>query len=93
MQGGQPYGSPEIWILTHGGFIDVSVTNCYFYDSPMGAMKLALVDGGRLENIEISRVVMKNVGCPILIRLGNRGSTFGKGGQGPGGHLEEYPNQ
>ena len=68
---------------THGGFINVSLTNCYFYDSPMGAMKLALVDGGRLENIEISRVVMENVGCPIFIRLGNRGSTFGKGGKAP----------
>ncbi len=73
---------------THGGFINVSVTNCYFYDSPMGAMKLALVDGGRLENIEISRVVMENVGCPIFIRLGNRGSTFGKGGKAPVGTLK-----
>ncbi len=73
---------------THGGFIDVSVTNCYFYDSPMGAMKLALVDGGRLENIEVSRIVMENVGCPIFIRLGNRGSTFGKGGKAPVGTLK-----
>jgi polygalacturonase len=73
---------------THGGFINVSLTNCYFYDSPMGAMKLALVDGGRLENIEISRVVMENVGCPIFIRLGNRGSTFGKGGKAPVGTLK-----
>ena len=73
---------------SHGGFIDVSVTNCYFYDCPMGAMKLALVDGGRLENIEISRIVMKNVGCPIFIRLGNRGSTFGKGGKVPVGSLK-----
>ncbi|MDF7809320.1 glycoside hydrolase family 28 protein [Pontiellaceae bacterium B12219] len=61
----------------YGGFIDIKLTNCYFYDSPMGAMKLAVVDGGRMENIEISRVVMDNVGCPIFIRLGNRASTFG----------------
>ncbi|HET6443867.1 MAG TPA: glycosyl hydrolase family 28 protein, partial [candidate division Zixibacteria bacterium] len=73
---------------THGGFIDVSVTNCYFYDCPSGAMKLALVDGGRLENIEISRIVMENVGCPIFIRLGNRGSTFGKGGKAPVGSVK-----
>ena len=62
---------------SHGGFINVRVTNCYFYDSPMGAIKLQLVDGGRMENVEISRIVMKNVGNPIFIRLGNRGSTFG----------------
>ncbi|MDA7865198.1 glycoside hydrolase family 28 protein [Akkermansiaceae bacterium] len=61
---------------SRGGFINVKVTNCYFYDSPMGAIKLQLVDGGRLEDINISRIVMKNVGNPIFIRLGNRGSTF-----------------
>ncbi len=73
---------------THGGFINVSLSNCYFYDSPMGAIKLALVDGGRLENIRISRLVMENVGCPIFIRLGSRGSTFGKGGKAPVGTLK-----
>jgi len=72
----------------HGGFINVTLTNCYFYDSPMGAMKLALVDGGRLENIKISRLVMENVGCPIFIRLANRGSTFGKGGKAQVGSLK-----
>ncbi|MEX0321875.1 MAG: glycoside hydrolase family 28 protein [Puniceicoccaceae bacterium] len=61
---------------SRGGFIDVQVTNCYFYDSPMGAIKLQLVDGGRLENVEISRIVMEDVGNPIFIRLGNRGRTY-----------------
>lgn len=61
-----------------GGFIGVSVTNCYFYDSPMGAIKLELVDGGRLENVDISCITMHNVGNPIFIRLGNRGSDFTK---------------
>ena len=59
-----------------GGFIDVTITNCYFYDSPMGAIKLELVDGGRMENVNISRIVMENVGNPIFIRLGNRGRIF-----------------
>ena len=59
-----------------GGFIDVKITNCFFYDSPMGAIKLQLVDGGRLENVEISRIVMEDVGNPIFIRLGNRGNNF-----------------
>lgn len=63
---------------SRGGFIDVKVSNCYFYDSPMGAIKLQLVDGGRLENVDISRITMKNVGSPIFIRLGNRGSTYKK---------------
>jgi len=63
---------------SRGGFIDVSVTNCYFYNSPMGAIKLQLVDGGRLENVDISRIVMENVGNPIFIRLGDRGRTYTK---------------
>jgi polygalacturonase len=61
---------------SRGGFIDVSVTNCYFYNSPMGAIKLQMVDGGRLENVDISRIVMEDVGNPIFIRLGNRGRTY-----------------
>ena len=61
---------------SRGGFIDVDVSNCYFYNSPMGAIKLQLVDGGRLENVDISRIVMDEVGCPIFIRLGNRGTSF-----------------
>ena len=59
-----------------GGFINVTITNCYFYDSPMGALKLELVDGGRMENVDISRIIMEDVGNPIFIRLGNRGLTF-----------------
>ncbi|WP_082050797.1 glycoside hydrolase family 28 protein [Neotamlana sedimentorum] len=63
---------------SYGGFLDVKVTDCYFYDSPMGAIKLQLVDGGKLENVDISRITMKNVGNPIFIRLGNRGRTYEK---------------
>ena len=63
---------------SRGGFVNVTVTNCYFYNSPMGAIKLELVDGGRMENVNISRIVMENVGNPIFIRLGNRGRTYEK---------------
>ena len=68
-----------------GGFIGVKVTNCLFHDSPMGAIKLQLVDGGRLEDVEISRIVMERVGNPIFIRLGDRGSSF-SGQRGDGGN-------
>jgi hypothetical protein len=44
----------------------------------MGAIKLELVDGGKMENINISRIIMEDVGNPIFIRLGNRGSSFEK---------------
>ncbi|TWU21867.1 Exo-poly-alpha-D-galacturonosidase precursor [Novipirellula artificiosorum] len=64
---------------SRGGFIDVRVTNCYFHDCPMGAIKLLSVDGGRLENVDISRVAMEDVGNPIFLRLGGRGKTYGEG--------------
>ena len=73
---------------SHGGFIDITVTNCYFHDSPMGAIKLELVDGGRMENVDISRITMKDVGSPIFIRLGSRGKTYGKGGKAPVGSIK-----
>ena len=42
----------------------------------MGGIKLQIVDGGRMENVNISRIVMDNVGSPIFIRLGNRGRIY-----------------
>ncbi|MFC1763472.1 glycoside hydrolase family 28 protein [Planctomycetota bacterium] len=62
---------------TTGGFIDVDVSNCHFFDCPMGGIKLQIVDGGRMENINIRRIVMDDVGSPLFIRLGNRGRTYG----------------
>ncbi|WP_261343871.1 glycoside hydrolase family 28 protein [Novipirellula aureliae] len=59
-----------------GGYIDVDVSNCHFYDCPMGGIKLQIVDGGRMENINIRRIVMDDVGSPLFIRLGNRGRTY-----------------
>lgn len=63
---------------SYGGFIDVDISNCYFYDCPMGAIKLQSVDGGRLENVSISRIMMERVGSPLFIRLGNRGRNYTK---------------
>ncbi|EMI43499.1 glycoside hydrolase family 28 protein [Rhodopirellula sp. SWK7] len=63
---------------SRGGFINVDVSNCYFFDCPMGAIKLQIVDGGHMENINISRIAMDNVGSPVFIRLGNRGRNYTK---------------
>ena len=54
------------------------VSDCRFHDCPMGAIKLLMVDGGRLENVEINDITMDNVGGPIFIRLGNRGRLYDK---------------
>jgi len=58
------------------GFKDISISNCVFYDCEMGTIKLIVVDGGILENVNISNIVMNNVGSPLFIRLGKRGLKF-----------------
>ena len=63
---------------SRGGFKNIKVTNCDFSGTKMGAIKLLLVDGGILEDITISDIVMNNVEGPIFIRLGNRGRTYDK---------------
>ena len=61
---------------SRGGFLNIKVTDTIFRDCPMGAIKLLLVDGGRMEKVELSRLTMENVGGPIFIRLGNRGRRY-----------------
>ena len=59
-----------------GGFRNITVTNCVFQDCEMGCIKLICVDGGVLENITISNIVMDRVGSPLFIRLGRRNMKF-----------------
>ena len=59
-----------------GGFRNITITNCVFYDCNMGCIKLICVDGGILENIAISNIVMDRVGSPLFIRLGRRNLKF-----------------
>jgi len=61
---------------SRGGFVDIQVTDTLFYDCPMGAIKLLLVDGGRMENILLSDLRMERVGGPLFVRLGNRGRAY-----------------
>ena len=61
---------------SRGGFVDIQVVDTLFYDCPMGAIKLLLVDGGRMENVLLSDLRMERVGGPIFVRLGNRGRAY-----------------
>lgn len=61
---------------SRGGFRNISVSNCDFSDTRMGAIKLLMVDGGIMENIQISDIIMDNVEGPLFIRLGNRGRKY-----------------
>jgi polygalacturonase len=65
------FGTPS-----RGGFRNIAISNCAFHHCGMGAIKLLSVDGGVLENVSISNIVMDHVEGPIFMRLGNRSSRF-----------------
>jgi hypothetical protein len=66
-----------------GGFIDIAISNCVIRPSavkeahagrPEGLAGIALeiVDGGALERVAISNIVVEGTTAPIFMRLGNR---------------------
>jgi hypothetical protein len=69
---------------SNGGFQNIALSNCTFFETPGGGLALELVDGGTLDGVVISNVVMRAVKCPIFIRLGNRARPFQDGVPQPG---------
>lgn len=57
---------------SHGGFKNIVVKNIKVYDTYRSAIALEAVDGGILEDIEVSHVEARNTGNAIFIRLGHR---------------------
>jgi polygalacturonase len=69
---------------SNGGFEDIAISNCVVYDTRLAGIAIEMVDGGRLERVAISNVVMNGIGTPIFIRLGDRARPFVPGGNRPG---------
>jgi polygalacturonase len=71
-------------------FENITISDCFIYDTKNGGIKLLTVDGAHLRNVQISNINMVNVRTPMLIRLGSRLSVFrkGKDTQQPTGTLE-----
>lgn len=78
-----------------GGFRNIVISNIVVKPSavtttmsgkPKGisGIALTLVDGGTLEGVSISHVVMEGPEVPIFIRLGNRARKFWEGAAQPG---------
>jgi polygalacturonase len=55
-----------------GKFQNVAISNCTVYDTHLAGIALESVDGGGLENVTVSNILMRNANCPIFLRLGNR---------------------
>ncbi len=69
---------------SNGGFSNIAISNCAIYDTRLAGVAIEMVDGGALERIIVSNVVMDGVGAPIFMRLGNRARPFREDGPKPG---------
>jgi len=73
-----------------GGFVDITISNCtvfspkhsqviYGKQRGLAGVALEIVDGGRMENINVSDVKITGVTAPIFVRLGDRGRPYATG--------------
>lgn len=63
---------------SYGGFRKITARNLTIFDTYRSAIALECVDGGVLEDIDISNVKARNTGNAIFIKLGNRLSKIGR---------------
>jgi polygalacturonase len=77
-----------------GGFKNIRIADCqvcspqgtqviYGRQRGLAAIALELVDGGRLENVDVSNLDIDGVSVAIFLRLGNRARLY-DGGEKPG---------
>jgi len=69
---------------SNGGFDNIAVSNCTIFDTRLSGIAVEMVDGGALDRVTFSNIVMTNVGAPIFVRLGNRARPFLENGPKPG---------
>jgi hypothetical protein len=82
---------------TSGGFKNITISNCVvkptrcpgcaFRKTPRNnitGLSLEIVDGGIMENINVSDIVMYNTKAPIYVRLGDRARKYADFATAPG---------
>ena len=78
-----------------GGFVNVTVSDCtvfspqkskaiYGRQRGLAGVALEIVDGGRLQNVSVSKINIRGVSVPIFMRLGNRARKYEKDQPKPG---------
>ncbi len=68
---------------SNGGFENIAISNCTVSETRLAGLAIEMVDGGVLDRVVVSGLVMKGVGAPIFIRLGDRARPFIEGGSRP----------
>ncbi len=61
------------------GFKNITCRNLVIYDTYLSGIALEMVDGGSMENVNISNVRMTTTNNPLFIRLGHRKSSLPPG--------------
>jgi len=80
---------------TTGGFKDIRIQDCriipskqenviYGKSTGLAGIALEIVDGGTMDNVNISGIHISGTMAPVFIRLGNRGRLYKKGQDNPG---------
>lgn len=69
---------------SNGGFDNIVFSNSTIYNTRLAGIALEMVDGGRLARVSISGITMRDVACPIFVRLGNRARPIAEGDAKPG---------
>ncbi|HWB84615.1 MAG TPA: glycoside hydrolase family 28 protein [Bryobacteraceae bacterium] len=69
---------------SNGGFENIAFNNCTVYDTRLAGVALEMVDGGTLSQVVVTGITMRNVKCPLFIRLGNRARPIEPNGPRPG---------
>jgi len=79
-----------------GGFKNITISNCLIkptrstvpskFNLPrlgIAGISLEIVDGGIMEGVNVSNIVIEETQCPIYIRLGNRGHKLNRDSPAP----------
>ena len=72
---------------SHGGFKNITINNCVVKPSAsptliagrkegLGGIALEIVDGGSMDGINVSNIVVTGTSTPLFIKLGNRGRKY-----------------
>ncbi len=57
---------------SNGGFENITIDNCVVRDTRRSGIALEMVDGGIMDRVTVSNIIVENSGSAIFVRLANR---------------------
>ena len=57
---------------SNGGFKNIAISNCAIYDTCYTGLAIEIADGGEIDGITATGLVMRNVGTPFIVMLTDR---------------------